>query len=93
MPYHSNFITADGKSGCIIKELELGAYPTICTHWQSVCSNGLGTGIRVLDEIGRRVNEHLLDRVEWASFEELLDMVVKNKDSFREKPISMEKVD
>ena len=87
------FITADGKGGCIIKELELGAYPTICTHWQSLCSNGLGTGIRALDEVARRINEHLSDRVEWYSFDELLDLVVSNKDSFREKPISMEKVD
>ena len=87
------YITADGKGGCIIKELELGAYPTICTHWQSVCSNGLGTGIRVLDEVGRRINEHLSDRVEWASFEDVLDLVVQNKDHFRDLPVSMEKVD
>ena len=87
------FITADGKSGCIIKELELGSYPILCTHWQSLCSNGLMTGLRAFEEVGRRINRHLLDRVEWYSFDELLEMIVNNKESFRDLPISMEKVD
>jgi hypothetical protein len=88
------YLTADGKSGCIIKEMdELGSYPILCTHWQSLLSNGTMAGLRAFEEVGRRINEHLLDRVEWFSFDELLAHIVANKDSYREKPISMEKVD
>ena len=78
-----SYITEDGKGGDIIKELELRAYPILCTHWQSLCSNGNLTGIRALREVAKRINEHILDRVEWVSFEELLDRVIADKDSFR----------
>ncbi|MBQ9761209.1 MAG: hypothetical protein IJW16_07655 [Clostridia bacterium] len=88
-----HFITADGKGGCIVHELELGSYPTLCTHWQSLCSNGLMTGMRAFAEVGRRINEHLLDRVEWVSFNELLDIIIRNKDSYRVKPISMQRIE
>ena len=78
-----SYITEDGKGGDIIKELELGAYPILCTHWQSLCSNGALTGIRALREVAKRINEHLLDRVEWVSFDTLLDLVISDKDNFR----------
>ena len=77
------YISEDGKSGDIIKALELGAYPILCTHWQSLFSNGLFTGLAALDEVGKRIKEHLSDRVEWVSFEELLQEVVNNKEQYR----------
>lgn len=43
----------------------------ILTHWQSLFSNGLESGLAVLDELGRRVQEHLSDEVEWLSFSEI----------------------
>ena len=45
-------------------------------------SNGLGTGIRALDEIARRINENLSDRVEWMSFEEIMHLVLENKEKY-----------
>ena len=75
-------ITSDGKRGEILQVLERGGYPILITHWQSLMSNGLGTGIRILDEVARRINEHLLDRVEWKSFEEILRLVCANKQDF-----------
>jgi len=75
-------ITADGKDGEMIRVLETNGYPILITHWQSLMSNGLGTGLRVLDEIGRRINENLSDKVEWMSFEELLDMVLNDKAAY-----------
>jgi hypothetical protein len=87
------YLSADGKSGWIIKELELGAYPTMCTHWQSLLSNGTMAGLRAFEEVGRRVKETLSDRVEWYSFHDLLEHIVANKDAYRELPVSMEKVD
>ena len=70
------YISSDGTSGDIINELAIGSYPILCIHWQSLCSNGLLTGLRVLDEVARRVNEHLSDRVAWHSLEELANMTL-----------------
>ncbi|MBE6613239.1 MAG: hypothetical protein E7632_12190 [Ruminococcaceae bacterium] len=70
-------ITADGKDGQIIKALEMNAWPILIAHWQSLVSNGLGTGIRALDEVGKRIRTHLSDRVEWMSFEEIMHYTIK----------------
>ena len=75
-------ITADGTAGEIIDVLNLGGYPILGTHWQSLMSNGLGTGLRVLDEVGRRVAEHLSDRVEWISFDDLMKEVLSNRSAY-----------
>ena len=75
-------ITEDGTAGEIIRVLENGSYPVLITHWQSLFSNGLGTGLRALNEVGRRIQNHLSDRVEWKSFEELLQMVVQDKKNY-----------
>jgi len=75
-------ITHDAKDGEIIRVLETAGYPILVTHWQSLMSNGLGTGLRVLDEIGRRVNEHLSDKVKWMSFEEIMNLVLMNKSEY-----------
>ena len=76
------WITLDGKDGYIIRVLQSGGYPIMVTHWQSLASNGLYTGLRVLDEVGRRVSLLLSDRVEWMSFEEIMHMVVADKESY-----------
>ena len=62
----------------MIRVLETNGYPILITHWQSLMSNGLGTGIRVLDEIARRINIHYSDRVEWMNFEEIMRLVIKD---------------
>lgn len=75
-------ITKDGKGGQIIDVLESGGYPILSTHWQGLYSNGLYTGLRALDEIARRINEHLSDRVEWKSAKEIMEMVVADKENY-----------
>lgn len=75
-------ITADGKGGQIIRVMETGGYPIIITHWQSLCSNALFTGLRVLDEVGRRINEHLSDKVEWMKVSELMELVLADKKAY-----------
>lgn len=77
-----NLITADGKDGEIIRVLETGGYPILITHWQSLMSNGLYTGLRVMDEIGARISTHLSDKVEWMSFEQIMNHVIENKSDF-----------
>jgi len=81
-----NLITADGKEGHIIRVLNTGGYPILITHWQSLMSNGLGTGLKIMDEVGRRIAEHLSDKVEWMSFEQITDLVLSDKESYP-KPI------
>lgn len=78
-----SYITEDGKGGDIVRALEMNSYVIPCTHWQSLCSNGLLTGLRVLREVARRVNKNLSDRVEWMSFEDILKYIENNKESFR----------
>jgi len=75
-------ITADGKSGEIIRVLETNGYPILVTHWQSLISNGLCTGMRILATVANRVNTILSDRVEWMSFEEIMNLVIANKEAY-----------
>lgn len=76
-----SLITADGKDGQIIRVLETGGWPILISHWQSLMSNGLDTGLRILDEVGRRIGEHLSDRVEWKGFAGIMEMVAADPDS------------
>ena len=64
-------LTSDGTSGQIVDALNAGGWPIILTHWQSLWSNGLETGLAVLDELGRRVIENLSDRVRWMTCSEI----------------------
>ena len=75
-------ITEDGKGGEMIEVINRRGYPVLITHWQSLMSNGLGTGIRALDEVGRRINSLLGDKVQWVSFEELMNMVLEDKENY-----------
>lgn len=72
-----NLLTEDGCDGKIIRVLNTGGWPILLAHWQSLVSNGLGTGMRVLDEVGRRIKKNLSDRVEWMSFEEIMNCMVE----------------
>ena len=60
-------ITEDGRGGKVRKVLDAGGWPVLLTHWQSLFSNGLETGLAVLDIVGQRVNDALADEVEWKT--------------------------
>ena len=77
-----SLISADGRTGEIIRVINGGGYPILVTHWQSLMSNGLGTGIRVLEEVVKRINTCLEDKVEWQSFEQIMNLVVNNKEEY-----------
>lgn len=66
------YITEDGKSGRIIEVLDTNGWPILLSHWQSLFSNGAETGLRILDLVAKRVEEHLSDRVEWTSHSEMM---------------------
>ena len=65
-------LSADGRSGDIAKILAAGGWPVVLTHWQSLFSNGLETGLQVLDRLGERVRRVLGDRVEWLTCGEMM---------------------
>jgi len=67
-------LTRDGFGGKVEEVLHAGGWPVLLTHWQSLFSNGLETGLSVLDEVGKRVQEHLTGRVEWKSCLEMARM-------------------
>lgn len=75
-------ITEDGREGEIIRVLDSGGYPILITHWQSLISNGSCTGFKIMDEVGRRISQRLSRRVQWMSFEEILDMVAANREAY-----------
>lgn len=75
-------ITADGSAGEVIDVINGGGWPVLLTHWQSLFSNGLGTGLRVLDEVARRIERNIGDRVEWMSSEQLMQLVLADPESF-----------
>jgi hypothetical protein len=64
-------LTEDGKGGQVRRVLDAGGWPVVLTHWQSLFSNGLESGLAVLDEFGRRIRETLAGEVEWRTFCEM----------------------
>ena len=75
-------ITEDGTAGELIDVLNSNSWPILITHWQPLFANGLGTGLRALAEVARRVEKNLSDRVEWLSYEQIMQLVLKDPDSF-----------
>jgi hypothetical protein len=65
-------LTADGEGGALRRVLEAGGWPVLLTHWQSLFSNGLQSGLRALDEVGRRVEAVLGAAVVWSSCSQLV---------------------
>ena len=76
------YITEDGKQGRIIEVLNNESLPMILTHWQSLASNGLYTGLKILEKVARRVKDNLSDKVEWTKTEDLMNYVLNNSDEF-----------
>ena len=64
-------LTADGKGGAIRNVIDAGGWPILMNHWQSFFSNGLETGLAVLDLLGERVSATLADEVVWLTCSEI----------------------
>lgn len=69
-------LTADGRAGAIRNVLNAGGWPILMNHWQSFFSNGLETGLAVLDLLGQRISTVLIDEVEWMSCLEIAQHAV-----------------
>lgn len=70
------YLTEDGKSGKIAETLNNNSFPILCTHWQSLFSNGNRTGVRALEEVVKRVENSLSHRVEWVDFDRQAELAV-----------------
>ncbi|MBQ0101619.1 MAG: hypothetical protein KBT31_02345 [Firmicutes bacterium] len=70
------YISEDGKSGTIVKALDDGCFPILCTHWQSMFSNGNRVGVRALGEVAKRIENTLSDRVEWVDFDRQAELAI-----------------
>jgi hypothetical protein len=69
-------LTRDGREGAVRRVLDAGGWPVLVTHWQSLFSNGLETGLKALDEVGRRVGATLGGAVSWSSCSELVGLTL-----------------
>lgn len=65
------YLTEDGQEGRLTELFRAGTPMVFHTHWQSMYSNGRRTGLRVLDEVGRRVQALWGPQVRWTKCSEL----------------------
>ncbi|MFC1525967.1 hypothetical protein ACFL6X_04050 [Candidatus Latescibacterota bacterium] len=66
-----SYLTADGRGGRLAQLFAAGTPMVMCTHWQSLYSNGRRTGLRILDEVCRRARGLWDDQVTWTSCSDL----------------------
>ena len=71
------YLSADGREGVLRRALDAGSWPSFVCHWQTLYSNGAETGLAVLDEVARRVNEALKGKACWTRCSEAAAMVVE----------------
>jgi hypothetical protein len=69
------WVTPDGHSGRLAELYHAGTPVVFHTHWQSLYSNGRRTGLRVLDEVGRRVASAWGTGAEWTKCSDLAELV------------------
>ncbi|MCL2775734.1 MAG: hypothetical protein FWD71_20670 [Oscillospiraceae bacterium] len=74
-----NLISEDGAKGSIIDVLSTGGWPIIITHWQSLFSNGLETGLKALNIVGKRVQKYLNQKVEWKNCMEMTNIILNGE--------------
>lgn len=60
---------AERLCDCTRKVVKAGGTPVVLTHWQSLFSNGLATGLKALDEYGKLIAED--GRFQWVKCSEL----------------------
>lgn len=69
------YLTEDGRKGRLAELFRAGIPIVFHTHWQSMYSNGRRTGLRALEEVGRRVGAVWGSQVRWVKCSELAAQV------------------
>jgi hypothetical protein len=70
------YLTEDGRAGRLTQLQTAGTPMVLVTHWQSLFSNGRRTGLRILDEVCRRVQGNWGEQVQWTNCSDLARIVV-----------------
>jgi hypothetical protein len=65
VPRIDALLSPDGRTGRLVDVIRSGQPAVLLTHWQSLFGEGHGVGLEMLGVLGRRINEHLADAVEW----------------------------
>ncbi|MCK4283306.1 MAG: hypothetical protein KAX44_03230 [Candidatus Brocadiae bacterium] len=65
------YVTEDGQEGRLTELFVAGTPVVFHTHWQSMYSNRRRTGLRALEEVGRRVAALWGTQVRWVTCSEL----------------------
>jgi len=64
------FITADGRSGRLVEVIERGEPALLLAHWTGVYWNGQKLGLRIFQEVVRRLHQRF-DHLVWMKLSEI----------------------
>lgn len=71
------YITEDGKNGRFIDLLSTNSPLVFHVHGQTLYSNGSEIGFQSLQEVVRRMNKHLKNRIEWMKIREFMEWNIR----------------
>ena len=71
------WLTSDGKGGCLRELFDANEPLVFLTHWQSLYSDGKGIGLYWFEEFLKRLQKVFGDQIEWVKAEELADIYCK----------------
>ncbi len=75
-PQLDDLISSDGSRGRLADLFHAGSPVALCTHWQSLFSNGTGTGLAALEGLCARIEHNWSDRFRWTPARELAQYAV-----------------
>ncbi len=75
-------ITEDGQAGRLVELFGNRSPIVFHTHWQSLASNGSHAGMRGLELVAARINEHFGGQVRWMKLSEIAQKTVEEKHDF-----------
>ena len=61
-----HYLSEDGRGGRLAELFAAATPMVLCTHWQSLFSNGRETGLQILTEVCRRLQAVWGNEVEWV---------------------------
>ncbi len=72
-----HFVTEDGTGGRMAELYHAGTPVVFHTHWQSLYSDGRGTGLKALAEVARRIRQIWGDNAKWVRCMELAESIAE----------------
>ena len=72
------YVTEDGKGGRLVDLVRHGQPAVFHTHWQSLDSGGTHAGMRALEIVFDRINEHLCAEARWMKLSEIAGLTAQS---------------